>query len=125
MARIANKDTAAEMAVRKELHRRGLRYRVNRRIPDLGRVRPDIVFPRERVAVFVDGCFWHQCPEHATYPRSNADWWTEKLARNVTRDRETDGRLADSGWAVVRVWEHLSPKEAADEIELEVKGRRP
>jgi DNA mismatch endonuclease (patch repair protein) len=80
-------------------------------LPGLRR-RADIVFTKQRVAVFVDGCFWHVCPLHATYPKSNAAWWRAKLAANVARDRDTDRRLAGAGWAVVRGWEH----EAADAI---------
>jgi DNA mismatch endonuclease (patch repair protein) len=84
----------------------GLRYRVDQQvIPGLGR-RADIVFRRAKVAVFVDGCFWHQCPEHGSLPKSNADWWREKLDRNVQRDRDTDDRLARAGWKVMRIWEH-------------------
>jgi DNA mismatch endonuclease (patch repair protein) len=77
----------------------------------------DIVFPTERLAVFVDGCFWHSCPEHATYPRANGHWWAAKLARNVERDRETDRRLAAEGWTVLRIWEHEDPLEAATNVE--------
>src|SRR5690606_9690758 len=93
-------------------------------IHDPIRTRPDIVFPRARVAVFVDGCFWHCCPEHATYPRSNARAWREKLRKNVLRDRETDRLLSDAGWVVVRVWEHEDPAEAADRIQQVVKLSR-
>ena len=121
MSRVRNRDTAAEMALRRELHRRGLRYRVNLRIPGLGRTRPDIAFIRRKVAVFVDGCFWHRCPEHATFPKVNAVWWQEKLEANVRRDRETDEMLRDAGWIVVRIWEHEDPVEAADRIESLVR----
>jgi DNA mismatch endonuclease (patch repair protein) len=82
------------------------------------RRRADIVFPTRKVAVLVDGCFWHSCPEHATRPKRNAEWWAEKLARNVARDRETDMLLAEAGWTVVRIWEHEMPTEAADRVEL-------
>jgi DNA mismatch endonuclease (patch repair protein) len=70
------------------------------------------------VAVFVDGCFWHSCPEHATYPKANQEWWAAKLAGNVARDRDTDARLGLAGWTVIRIWEHESAAEAADRIEL-------
>jgi DNA mismatch endonuclease (patch repair protein) len=116
MARVRNRDTAAELAVRRELHRRGRRYFVQRAILP-GRRRPDIVFPRAKVAVFVDGCFWHSCPRHATRPKTNGTWWAEKLARNVARDRQTDADLEAAGWRVVRVWEHEPATSAADVIE--------
>lgn len=115
MAKVRNRDTAAEVAVRRELHRRGRRFFVQR--PLLGtRRRADIVFPRAKVAVLVDGCFWHSCPEHATKPKANAAWWAAKLARNVARDRETDHLLVEAGWTVVRVWEHEPATVAADRI---------
>lgn len=116
MARVRNRDTAAEMAVRRELHRRGRRYFVQRLVGGTRR-RADIVFPTAKVAVMVDGCFWHSCPEHATRPKSNAEWWAVKLARNVARDRETDEVLKEAGWTVIRIWEHESPQTAADRIE--------
>jgi len=121
MSRVRNRDTAAEMALRRELHRRGLRYRVNFKIPGLGRTRPDIAFTRRKVAVFVDGCFWHRCPEHATFPKANAKWWEEKLDANVRRDREADEALRRAGWTVIRVWEHEDPGRAADRIERAVQ----
>lgn len=120
MARVRNRDTAAELAVRRELHRRGRRYFVQRAVLP-GRRRADIVFPRARVAVFVDGCFWHSCPEHATSPKTNAEWWAEKLARNAARDRRTDADLRAAGWRVVRVWEHESASDAADSVEAAVR----
>lgn len=117
MSRIRNTGTGAEMAIRRELHRRGLRYRVNLRLPELGRTRPDIAFTRQRVAIFVDGCFWHRCPEHASFPRTNAEWWEAKLNHNVARDNEANSRLARLGWTVVRVWEHESPAGIASRIQ--------
>lgn len=116
MSRVRNRDTAAELALRRELHRRGLRYRVNLRLPEAGRTRPDIVFTRKKIAIFVDGCFWHRCPEHATSPKSNREWWRDKLDANVRRDRENDVRLRKAGWTVIRVWEHETPDDAADRI---------
>jgi DNA mismatch endonuclease (patch repair protein) len=74
------------------------------------------VFTRTKVAVFVDGCFWHGCPEHGTLPKSNADWWATKLARNVERDADTDRLLADAGWTVIRVWEHEDPQDAGNRV---------
>src|SRR5689334_7727114 len=94
MARIRGRDTRPELAIRSRVHRTGLRYRVHTRISLGGStVRPDLVFARARVAVFVDGCFWHVCPEHATWPATNAAWWREKLARNQARDRAVDAML--------------------------------
>ncbi|MBF6178935.1 very short patch repair endonuclease [Nocardia otitidiscaviarum] len=114
MARQRRVGTAPEVALRRELHRRGARFFVDR-APVRGlRRRADIVFPRRRVAVYVDGCFWHSCPEHATFPKNNAEWWAEKLAGNVARDRDTDARLREAGWTVVRVWEHERAESAAD-----------
>lgn len=109
--------TAPEVAIRRALHRRGLRYRVNMPLPGIGKVRPDIVFTRVRVAVFVDGCFWHRCPEHGTSPKTNADWWRQKLDTNVERDRTTDTALVEAGWTVIRIWEHENATNAADRVE--------
>ena len=123
MQRQARRDTRPEMALRRQLHAMGLRYRVDRKvIPGVQR-RADIVFARARVAIFVDGCFWHSCPVHATKPKSNSDWWAEKLARNVSRDRNTDERLEAAGWTVVRIWEHEDPGAAANQISAVVQHR--
>lgn len=125
MRRQARRDTAAELAIRREVWRRGLRYRVDAK-PLAGlRRRADLVFTRALVAVYVDGCFWHRCPVHATIPRSNGEWWAAKLEANVRRDRDTDGRLWVAGWTVVRVWEHEDPASAADRIEALVRGTGP
>jgi DNA mismatch endonuclease (patch repair protein) len=116
MQRTPRRDTPAELVLRSELHRRGLRYLVDRApLPD-SRRRADVVFTRARIAVFVDGCFWHRCPEHGTLPKKNADWWRTKLERNVERDRDTDRLLAAAGWLVVRVWEHEDGRAAANRI---------
>lgn len=120
MERQRRRDTAPEMALRRELHRRGLRFRVDQRPEPTVRRRADLVFTRARVAVLVDGCFWHACPEHGTWPASNADWWRQKLERTVARDRETDRVLAHAGWTVVRVWEHEDPLLAADRVQQAV-----
>lgn len=125
MAAIRRVDTKPELALRSALHARGLRYRKDLRLDLSVRVRPDIVFTRARVAVFVDGCFWHACPDHATRPASNAGFWTTKLARNVQRDREQDAALTDAGWTVVRAWEHEDPLRVADKVEGLVRGPRP
>jgi len=112
----ARRDTAPEMSLRRALHARDLRYRVQFPVPGLKRRRIDIAFTRIRLAVFVDGCFWHGCPEHGVRPRANSDWWDWKLKRNSDRDRDTDRVLLDQGWSVVRVWEHDCPTPAADEV---------
>ena len=116
MSRQARKDTAPELALRKELHRRGCRFRKEWAVPGLPRRRIDIAFTRRRVAVFVDGCFWHACPVHATAPLANGAWWSAKLSKNVARDRDTDDHLRRLGWTVVRVWEHETLGQAADRI---------
>ncbi|WP_280468398.1 very short patch repair endonuclease [Nocardia cyriacigeorgica] len=116
MSRQRRAGTEPELALRRELHRRGLRYFVDRAPIPGQRRRADVVFPRLRVAVYVDGCFWHSCPQHATHPKNNAQWWAEKLAANVARDRATDADLAAAGWQVIRVWEHEDPVESADRI---------
>lgn len=118
------KNTPAELAIRSALHRRGLRYRVDQTIPGVTRARPDIVFTKQRIAVFVDGCFWHSCPKHSTTPKSNQEWWVEKLAGNVERDRRHDRELVEAGWRVLRFWEHEDPEHAADAVERAVQHRR-
>lgn len=119
-----SRDTGPELALRRELHARGLRYRVAARpIRDFRRT-ADVVFRPAKVAVFVDGCFWHSCPEHGSRPSTNVDYWTPKLARNVERDRDTDSRLAEEGWLVIRVWEHDETGPAAERIESVVRKRR-
>lgn len=101
----------------------GLRYRVDRAILAGLRRRVDIVFSSARVAVFVDGCFWHRCPEHGTSPRSNSAWWRAKLDANHVRDADTDRRLHEAGWTVVRVWEHDDPTVAAARIAQLIRSR--
>ena len=108
------RDTGPEMQLRRELHRRGLRFRVN--FPGLPG-KPDIVLTRAKIAVFVDGCFWHSCPVHGSLPRNNREWWQAKLARNVERDREKDRALEELGWTPLHYWEHDDVDEVADEIE--------
>jgi DNA mismatch endonuclease (patch repair protein) len=111
-------DTAPERTLRAELHRRGLRFRKDHPIELTvrARIRPDIVFTRTKVAVFVDGCFWHRCPVHGTMPKSNVDYWEPKLRENVARDRRVDEVLSEHGWTVVRLWEHEEPAKAADRV---------
>jgi DNA mismatch endonuclease, patch repair protein len=125
MERQGRRDTKPELALRRELWRRGLRYRVDVAPIRGQRRRADLVFTRSKVAVYVDGCFWHSCPVHATLPKSNREWWVAKLAANVERDRDTDARLQDAGWVVVRVWEHEAVAEAADRVENVVRGQSP
>ncbi|MCP2334562.1 very short patch repair endonuclease [Actinoalloteichus caeruleus] len=116
------RDTGPEIALRSLLHKAGLRYRVD--VCPLGttRRRADIVFPRKRVAVFVDGCFWHGCPEHLRAARTNADAWAAKLEGNRVRDAETNRLLRDAGWSVIRVWEHEDPADAAERISRVVRA---
>ena len=124
MSKQRSRDTGPERAIRSRLHAVGLRYRVHRR-PVAGVQREaDIVFGGAKVAVFVDGCFWHGCPEHGTWPANNADWWRAKIEGNRERDRDTDDRLAEAGWVVVRVWEHENPDAAVGRIVEVVEARR-
>lgn len=118
------RDTAPELALRRELHRRGLRYRVDVVLPVLPRRRMDIVFSRARVVVLVDGCFWHGCPTHGTVAQQNAAFWAAKILANRARDADTDERLRRDGWEVLRVWEHEAPDRAALRIAEAVFARR-
>jgi DNA mismatch endonuclease (patch repair protein) len=118
------RDTAAEIALRRLLHARGLRFRLHRQLLPQLRRHADIAFMSARVAVFVDGCFWHSCPIHATSPKANQRWWAEKLAANRRRDKETNRRLRAAGWLVIRVWEHEAPMAAAVRIARAVRERR-
>lgn len=117
MRNTMSRDTPCEIAIRRILFARGYRYRVDARPLKQLRRKADLVFPGRRVAVFVDGCFWHSCPIHGTQAKSNAEWWREKLAGNVRRDGDTDAQLRANGWTVVRVWEHEPAEPAADRIE--------
>lgn len=121
MARVRRRDTAPELELRSELHRRGLRYRVDRRPLKGVPSRADLVFGPAKVAVYVDGCFWHSCPVHGTMPRSNEAFWREKLARNRERDATVNELLAAAGWTVVRIWEHEEIDAAADRVESAVR----
>ncbi|MBU17951.1 MAG: very short patch repair endonuclease [Chloroflexi bacterium] len=122
MKRMPRKNSGPEVRLRRELHSRGLRFRVNLRgLPGT----PDIAFTRAKIAVFVDGCFWHRCPEHGVLPKANRDWWREKLDRNVERDRRKDGELEDLGWLSIHVWEHDDPSTVADGIEQAWRVERP
>lgn len=117
MSRVGSRDTLPERRLRSLLHRRGHRFRVHMAPEPSLRRRADIVFTKARVAIFVDGCFWHGCPEHATWPRNNAELWRAKIETNRSRDHETTTRLAAAGWVVVRVWEHEDVESAIARIE--------
>lgn len=119
------RDTKPELRLRQALHANGYRYRVDMALEVPGRrVRPDVVFTRAKVAVFVDGCFWHSCPEHGRMPSDPTGYWHAKLARNTARDREVDEALIQAGWQVVRVWEHAPLDDAVDAVVHAVeKGR--
>jgi DNA mismatch endonuclease (patch repair protein) len=117
MRRNRKVDTKPELALRSELHRRGLRFRKNLLIRLSDReVRPDVVFTRQKLAVFIDGCFWHGCPDHGTTPRANATYWQSKLSRNKERDVYVDRALRQAGWTVLRLWEHVPAEEAAEAV---------
>ncbi|MGW7240497.1 very short patch repair endonuclease [Streptomyces sp. NPDC054804] len=124
MSRQLSKDTSAELAVRRLLHAAGLRYRVEYPVPGMPRRRIDVAFTGVKVAVLIDGCFWHGCPLHATQPKSNAAWWRNKLDRNMARDRETTDHLAAQGWTVLRFWEHVPPGEVAAAVQAAVELER-
>lgn len=115
------KDTRPEIAVRRCLHALGARFRVDLPLrAGSVLVRPDIVFTRRKAAIFIDGCYWHNCPEHGTRPRTNPDYWREKFARNERRDRLVDVSLTEAGWRVIRIWEHERPLEAAGRIAVAI-----
>ncbi len=117
------RDTPCELAVRSAVHAKGLRYRVDWQLPGTRR-RADMAFVGVKVAVFIDGCFWHGCPNHATWPKANARWWRNKIETNIQRDRDTDILLRRSGWRVLRFWEHEDSLRAARAIERAVGIRR-
>jgi DNA mismatch endonuclease (patch repair protein) len=114
------RDTPCELAIRSAVHRLGLRFRVDWPLPGTRR-RADLAFTRTRVAVFVDGCFWHGCPIHGTWPKANAAWWRDKIEKNVERDRNTTRALTDAGWRVLRFWEHDNMASAARRIARTVR----
>ena len=114
MAKVRQKGTGAEIALRRELYQRGLRYRVGFQVLKKPRRVADVVFPGPMIAIFVDGCFWHGCPEHATWPKQNSEFWRQKIEANRARDDDTNQRLRSVGWTVLRFWEHEPPTEAAD-----------
>jgi len=113
MAKVRQSGTAAEIALRRELYKIGLRYRVGYEVLKKPRRVADVAFPGRKIAIFVDGCFWHGCPEHATWPKMNAEFWRRKIEANRQRDADTNERLRVLGWTVLRFWSHESPVEAA------------
>ncbi|MDX3401062.1 MULTISPECIES: very short patch repair endonuclease [Streptomyces] len=123
MQAIRSRDTKPEILIRRLVHAAGLRYRVAARpLPDLRRT-ADMVFRSAQVAVFIDGCYWHGCPEHYVPPKTNSGYWSEKVVRNVSRDRDTDARLREAGWLVLRFWEHEPSDACANEIAVTVLTR--
>lgn len=113
MSKQRTENTTPEVQLRKCLHALGVRFRLHRRsLPGT----PDIVLPRLKLAIFVDGCFWHGCPEHGNLPKSNREWWRKKLRANAERDRKVESQLRDAGWEPLRVWEHEDPVEVAESI---------
>lgn len=124
MQATGRRDTPGELALRSALHRLGLRFRVDcRPVPEIRR-RADIVFRAAAVAVFMDGCFWHGCPMHGTWPTLNGAWWREKIEANRQRDTDTDRRLREAGWMAIRIWAHEDAAESARTIRKMVAARR-
>ncbi|MEO6080890.1 MAG: very short patch repair endonuclease [Steroidobacteraceae bacterium] len=124
MRRVRQKNTSAELALRRELFARGLRYRIHVPVIDTPRRIADVAIKTLRVAVFVDGCFWHGCPIHATWPKGNAEFWRAKIVANQARDKDTNKRLCAAGWKILRVWAHEPPKQAANRITKSVAKLR-
>jgi len=116
MAKTHGRDNAREIAIRSGLHKQGLRFRIHYTIDAISRRTIDIAFPRLRLAVFCDGCFWHGCPKHRTFPRTNASWWLRKIDTNIARDQDTSRRLRANGWKVVRIWGHVDTADAVRTI---------
>jgi DNA mismatch endonuclease, patch repair protein len=124
MSKARRRDTKPELDLRHILHARGMRYRVNFPVPNMPRRTIDVAFPRARLAVFVDGCFWHNCPVHGSLPRSNTDWWGTKFEVNLRRDQDTDDCLARTGWTPLRFWEHGNPTSMADVVQDVLRTNR-
>ena len=119
-----SRDTKPELAVRSAVHRRGLRFRVAARpLAELRRT-ADMVFRKDRVAVFVDGCYWHGCPDHHTQPATNSEYWKSKIGTNIARDADTNARLEAAGWTVLRFWEHEDPEAVAETVLARVRAAR-
>ncbi|WP_328459144.1 very short patch repair endonuclease [Amycolatopsis sp. NBC_00438] len=124
MSKQKSRDTGIEVALRKALHSAGFRYRVHRRPVKSVRREADLVFGPARVAVFVNGCFWHGCPDHGTWPKNNAEFWRDKIETNRRRDTDTDARLDEAGWLALRIWEHETVEAAATRVITAVRERR-
>ena len=122
MAKVRQKGTDAELALRTEMFRIGLRYRIDYLVLTRPRRVADVAFPGRKIAVFVDGCFWHGCPEHGTWPKHNGEFWREKIEANRRRDADTNDRLRSAGWTVLRFWSHESPMDAARTVAETVAG---
>lgn len=118
MSSLAQRDTAPELAVRRVLHAAGFRYRVQLPVPGNRRRTIDVAFTRARLALFIDGCFWHGCPRHGVRPQANSEWWRWKIERNQARDADTTRVLQDQGWRVLRVWEHEPADDVVDAVRL-------
>ncbi|WP_093477387.1 MULTISPECIES: very short patch repair endonuclease [unclassified Streptomyces] len=125
MQAIRSRDTTPERLIRRLVHAKGLRYRVAARPESALRRTADMVFRPAKVAVFIDGCYWHGCPEHYVSPKTNPGYWSDKVARNMARDRDTNERLRAAGWLVLRFWEHQSAEECSEAICQAVISRRP
>ena len=125
MRQLKRRDNGPELALRRQLHAAGLRYRVAYPMPTLARRSIDVAFPALRIAVFVDGCFWHGCPEHGNVPSANTEWWQAKLAANQARDADTTARLQELGWRVLRLWEHSVERGGAEVVIAAVRDVRP
>ncbi|QLL08640.1 very short patch repair endonuclease [Mycobacterium vicinigordonae] len=125
MAAVKRVNTKPEIALRSMLHKLGYRFRVDFAIRVSGKIiRPDVALTRWKVAIFVDGCFWHMCPQHRTMPATNADFWKQKLEGNAARDKDQNQLLTDAGWLVVRIWEHESLDDAVYEVQRAIDQRR-
>jgi DNA mismatch endonuclease, patch repair protein len=116
------KNNPRELTIRSALHRSGLRFRVGYPIPDAPRRSIDICFTRQRIAVFLDGCFWHGCPEHGSTPKANREWWLKKIQANQQRDADTNLKLRNAGWTVLRFWEHESLEDVVSQIMTHVSA---
>jgi DNA mismatch endonuclease, patch repair protein len=127
MRRMPEQSTGLEMSLRRALFKKGLRYRVKYPVPGASRRSIDIAFPGKKVAVFLDGCFWHGCSEHRTIPKHNYEWWKSKIEENRSRDQSTNGLLHTAGWIVLRFWEHDSIGKMVEDIHrlvtLQVKNK--